>query len=202
MIKRIVLPSTGLSHAIAMLAIGMSCNGVYSPMKGETETLSSENHKGTVLDPATQVSAWESSSVRLSSDKGLWNVERSITRDRQPRFALPVGEFTGSVPPVLPLVEPETIELFAPPSWVRLETWLFLSPSCLAFLAFRRFRIFWRCSSDNLSHSSRVYDLVTSPRGVPPPLPPLPPFLLLLLPRSLPDNPDTFLSCLSWVALL
>lgn len=82
--SKVVLPSMGLSHAVATLAMGTSLKGSYSPIKGATVTVSSENHSGTVLAPATHVSACESSSVRLqSSVLGLWTRDRSITRCRQ-----------------------------------------------------------------------------------------------------------------------
>lgn len=83
-INSTVLPSVGLSQAVATQAIGTSVNGVYSPMNGDTFTLVSVNHRGIVLAPATQVSACESSSVRLISlAEGLWIWDRSITRSSQ-----------------------------------------------------------------------------------------------------------------------
>jgi hypothetical protein len=51
MISIIVLSSNGLSQAVATLATGISSNGTYSPVKGETETLCSVYQRGTVLEP-------------------------------------------------------------------------------------------------------------------------------------------------------
>jgi hypothetical protein len=62
MISTMVDPSKGLSQAVATVAIGTSSKGLYSPMKGDTDTLWSVYHKRVVLAPATHVSAWESSS--------------------------------------------------------------------------------------------------------------------------------------------
>jgi hypothetical protein len=62
-----VLPSEGQPQAIATYAIGTSSRGEYSPMNGETDTFTSVYHNGTVLAPATHVSACELSSDLLRS---------------------------------------------------------------------------------------------------------------------------------------
>jgi hypothetical protein len=54
-------------------------------MKGETETFTSVNHSGTVLAPAMQVFAWESSSILFhSSTSGSQKYDKSMTCDRHP----------------------------------------------------------------------------------------------------------------------